>query len=131
MTWPKVFDPPNAPPQLLDLVGRLMPLLLAGDHPTLVTLRAQYRRARITKVELTGVGFFVDFEVPPEMAKTEPPDLAGGGANIAVAGVKHGAGCVLFVREGRLTMLEGFTYDDEWPEHPQVLAIEDPVAVLA
>ena len=131
MTWPKVFDPANAPPQLLDLVDRLMPLLLAGDHPTLVTLRAQYQRARITKVELTGVGFFVDFEVPPEMAKTEPRDLTGGSANIAVAGVKHGAGCVLFVREGCLTMLEGFTYDDEWPEHPKVLAIEDPVAVLA
>jgi hypothetical protein len=130
MTWPKLFDPTNAPPELLDLVGRLMPHLLAGDHPTLVTLRAQYQQARITKVELTGVGFFVDFEVPPDIAKSEPCDLTGGGANIAVAGVKHGAGCVLFVREGRLTMLEGFTYDDEWPEHPQILAIEDPVPIL-
>ena len=130
MTWPKIFDPANAPSELLDLVGRLMPLLLAGEHPTLVTLRAQYQQARIAKVELTGVGFFVDFEIPPELTRTEPRDLAGGGANIAVAGVKHGAGCVLFVREGRLTMLEGFTFDDEWPEHPQVLAIEDPVPLL-
>jgi hypothetical protein len=31
-------------------------------------------------------------------------------------GVAHGVGLVLFVEEGRLALLEGFTYDDPWPD---------------
>jgi hypothetical protein len=42
-------------------------------------------------------------------------------------GAPHGAGCILFVREGRLAMLEGFSYDDEWPENAAVLAVSDVV----
>ena len=28
----------------------------------------------------------------------------------------HGAGFVLFIRGGRLSMLEGYTYDEPWPD---------------
>ncbi len=31
-------------------------------------------------------------------------------------GVAHGAGFVLFIRDGALACLEGFTYDEPWPE---------------
>src|SRR5215470_8850357 len=40
--------------------------LLAGNNPILAVLREQAMRARVAQRELTGVGFFVTFEVPTE-----------------------------------------------------------------
>jgi hypothetical protein len=33
-----------------------------------------------------------------------------------VNGLAHGAGFVLFIRDGKLDILEGFTYDEPWPK---------------
>jgi hypothetical protein len=126
VTWPKKYTPADAPTEMLDLVGRLMPLLLAGDHPTCAALRAQYACAHVAEVELTGAGFFVRFGVPAESPCTEPKNFTGGHVSMQVDGVKHGAGCVLLVRDGVIDTLEGYTYDDEWPEHPLVLSLTDP-----
>lgn len=125
-TWPKTHSATEAPPEMLDLAGRLMPLLLGGDDPTCVLLREQYARATIREVELTGAGFFIAFEVPEEEKRVVPPNFDGGQVDIQVEGVAHGAGCVLFVRGGVISVLEGFTFDDEWPEHPVVLELRDP-----
>jgi hypothetical protein len=47
--------------------------------------------------------------------------------NIRVKRVENGAGCLLFVRDGVLSFLEGYTYGgEEWPEHPVVLELRDP-----
>ena len=128
--WPKTYSPSEVPQEVLDLAARLMPLLLAGDHPTCAILREQYARASIRHVELTGVGFFVDYEVPADVARTLPASFAGGNVSIEVEGVTHGAGFVLFVRDGVLSMLEGYTYDDPWPEHPVVIELRDASAIV-
>jgi hypothetical protein len=107
-----------------------MPLLLAGDHPTNAVLRAQYARSRIRKVELTGVGFFVEFEIPSDVARTVPTSFAGGSATIEVEGVKNPAGSVLFVKDGMLSKLEGYTYGwDAWPEYAAVIDVRDAVPI--
>lgn len=89
--------------------------LLAGDHPMLATLRRQFGQARLAKREYTGVGFYCDFEV-----ESNAPKVAGdfhiGDVHAELEGLAHGAGFVLFIRGGRLRMLEGFTYDEPWPE---------------
>ena len=33
-----------------------------------------------------------------------------------IEGMDHGAGFVLWLEDGRITTLEGFSYADEWPE---------------
>ena len=33
-----------------------------------------------------------------------------------ISGLRHGAGFVLFVDDGQLAMLEGFSYDGPWPQ---------------
>jgi hypothetical protein len=129
MTWPKTYSFAQAPRELLDLVARLMPLLLVAENATCAALRQQYACAEIRDVELTGHGFFVNFAIPPDAPRTEPSDIAGGGANIQIEGVEHGAGCVLFVRGGVIAFLEGFVYAGEWPEHPVVLAVSDAESV--
>jgi len=92
-------------------------LLLSGDSPVLATLRAQAASARVGKRDLSGVGFSCSFEVPPDTARVE------GRANFelddviaTVHGLEHGAGFVLFVRDGQLAMLEGFSYGETWPQ---------------
>jgi len=45
--------------------------LLEGDHAVLTTLREQVGRARLTKRENTGVGFYCDIEVASELQPLE------------------------------------------------------------
>jgi hypothetical protein len=125
-SWPKTYSATEAPQEMLDLARRLMPLLLGGDDPTCVLLREQYARADITEISLSGAGFFVDFEIPAEVGHVAPPNFEGGRVDIRVEGVENGVGCILFVRDGVLSFLEGYTYGEEWPEHPVILELRDP-----
>ena len=90
--------------------------LLAGDHPVLAVLRAQAQRARVTRREHTGVGFFCDFDVPSDVPRAPHSDFHLGDVNATLDGLAHGAGFVLFVRNGRLATLEGYTYEESWPK---------------
>jgi hypothetical protein len=126
MTLPKKFDWPDAPAEIVKLVDRLMPLLLAGEHPTLEILRGQLRMSSVRSVELSGVGFFAEFDVPVDAVTVTPSRIVGGDAKIELADVEHGAGCVLYVDEGRLAMLEGYTNGGEqWLETTAVIAVSD------
>ncbi len=89
--------------------------LLAGDHPVLAALRRQANSSRLTRRQKTGVGFFCDFQIQDE-APAVDQDFELGDLHAEVEGLEHGAGFVLFVRGGRLTLLEGFSYDEPWPD---------------
>jgi hypothetical protein len=105
------------PAHLNALEQAVLDKLLAGDHPTLATLRAQAEKACLLSRELSGVGFFCSFQVPPEAPRVEQfGDFHIGDVNASVKGLAHGAGFVLFIRDGRLDMLEGFSYDEPWPD---------------
>lgn len=89
--------------------------LLAGNDPALVTLRAQAERVRIRARETTGVGFFCFFDVPDDAALLGHATFHFGDVDASMSGLSHGAGFVLFVKDGRLDRLEGYTYDEVWP----------------
>jgi len=124
-TWPKTYTPETAPREVIELAGQLVPQMLIGGHPALKALRAQYDRGRVACVELTRAGFFVTYQVPDDSPRAEPSDFQGGDARIEAAGVSHGAGCVLFVKTGRIAFLECDTCDGAWPENAKVLAVKD------
>lgn len=65
---------------------------------------------------MTGVGFFADLVVDPTAPLATPSSQSLSGVIADVKGVRHGAGFVLFVRDGRLVTLEGFTCDEPWPD---------------
>jgi hypothetical protein len=88
---------------------------LAGEHPVLAVLRAQAERARVVGRKETGVGFYCDFEVEAG-APTLDGDFQIADVHGELSGLAHGAGFVLFIRSGRLSMLEGFTFDEPWPQ---------------
>jgi hypothetical protein len=124
MTYPKKYDAASAPSEVLAFVHRLVPHLIAGDHPALAALREQFRNATISEIEMTGHGFFATFSTPTETRLAVPADFEGGHAEIVLEGAPSGAGCVLFVRNGRLAFLEGYGFGVEgWPENSRILAV--------
>jgi hypothetical protein len=101
---------------LSDLQQAVLDKLLEGDHPVLTALRGQAARARVSSHEHSGVGFFCSFEVPTDVPPLPAPqDFELGDVDASIDGLEEGAGFLLFVRGGRLSVLEGFTYDEPWP----------------
>jgi hypothetical protein len=90
-------------------------LLLAGEHPVLATLRQQYAHARLAKRESNVQGFHCHFEVDAGMPAAVPGDFELGDVQAELPGLVNGAGFLLFVRGGRLSTLQGFSYLEPWP----------------
>jgi len=91
--------------------------ILSGDHPVLYALRTQLAKCGVSEREFTGVGFFTSLAVPSDVPSAPVSKrLALGNVHVPMEGVAHGLGLVLFVEEGRLAILEGFTYDGPWPD---------------
>ena len=105
------------PAGLTPLERGVMGYLLKGDDPTLEILRRQFSAATVVGREYTGVGFFAQFAVDsmsPRIPATQRITL--GDVIVEFPRLKHGAGFVLFIDQGAINMLEGFTYDEAWPD---------------
>lgn len=90
--------------------------LLAGDHEILVALRAQARHMRINSRKQTGAGFYCNFEVPAEISPINgPQNFELDDVDASIDGLEYGAGFLLFVRNGRMSFLEGYSYEEPWP----------------
>jgi hypothetical protein len=99
---------------LEELERAVLTKLLAGDHPLLGQLRNQLSMCRVTSNELTGAGFYAHLDVGDAPAAGDVK-LRFGDVIAEVSGMAHGAGFLLYVEHGRLSMLEGYGYDDPWP----------------
>lgn len=68
----------------------------------------------IIKREFTGVGFFTYFaKIAIENQRTENASISKVGG---ILNEKVQVGFVLFIKNSQLDVLEGFTYDEPWPE---------------
>jgi hypothetical protein len=106
------------PDDLTPLEREVMTTLLAPDHPVMEALRRQLEVCRVAEREFTGVGFFSTLVIAARVAAAPVTRerLALGDVAATIDGLEHGAGFVLFVRDGDLEMLEGFSYDEPWPD---------------
>jgi hypothetical protein len=112
--------------QLEPLEAAVLVKFLEGDFSGLVGLRAQLAHLTVKSRELTGVGFFTEFEIASEAV---PVPLGRGisplrGVAAKIEGLENGAGFLLFVEDGLLSMLEGFSYDDRWPSEIRSFSVE-------
>jgi hypothetical protein len=97
-----------------DFERRAIDMLLKGCHPVLAVLRAQLEVATVSNRQITGVGFFTHFVVPPTVPRlTVPGRVHFGDVQAEVPGLAGGAGFVLFLKEGSLECLECYTYGVE------------------
>ncbi len=98
------------------LAASALGLLLDGDDQVLQILRTQLNMARAGMVEYSGSGFFLEFELPHEVPSVPGESTFSFGDVVAqVEGWENGAGFVVFVRAGRLHMLEGYSFEEKWP----------------
>jgi hypothetical protein len=128
--YPRTLSGEAISAELRSVIDSLTSRLLSGTHPAHSVLRDQYSRARIRNVELTGAGFFANFEVPTDAPVVEPARLMGGDVHIEVDGLAGGAGSLLCVSEGRLAFLEVYVNSGEpWSEHTVVLDFGEVVPI--
>src|SRR4051812_21951318 len=101
---------------LTPLEKAVMDMLLDKRGEPFDTIRQQLSYATITERSFTGVGFFTDFAISPDApVRRDLADATIGDVGAEFPGLRHGAGFLLFIRGGVLSMLEGYTYDESWP----------------
>jgi hypothetical protein len=102
---------------LTPLERAVIDLLLDKQGEPFDTVRQQLTHATINKREFSGVGFFTEFRLSSDApVRRDLPEATLGDVGAQFPGLQHGAGFLLFIRGGVVTMLEGFTYDEPWPE---------------
>ena len=68
--------------------------------------------AMVSNFENTGAGFFstiVAAEDPPTLTEESPLD----GAYAKVEGIEHGMGFIVFLKDGRVSLIEGYCHGDD------------------
>ena len=106
-------------PEVNDFERALLDALLAGPLDILATLREQITSARVVLRELSGAGFFLKFEVSPSTRRVEPANFEISDVYFDLEGTEHGGGSVLFIRDGVVTTLEGYSHAGGWPDEPR------------
>lgn len=103
--------------ELTNLERQVMEALLAGNEPALQLLAHQFKTATVTTRELTGAGFYTTFLIMPQAPRLEGSKaIRLGDVTAEIDGLQSGAGFVLFVNNGAIEFLEGFSYGEPWPE---------------
>jgi len=101
---------------LTPLEKAVVDMLLQKRGEPFDTIRQQLAHASVTKREFTGVGFFTEFAVQADASvRRNLPDATIGDVGAKFPMLQHGAGFLLFIRDGVVSMLEGYTYDEPWP----------------
>lgn len=88
--------------------------LIIEDNPDYgLELEAQIRFVEVTGRENTGGGFFTSLRVPENIPPVIGPRTLSPNCDATVEGIPSGLGFVLFLSDGRLHMLETYSYDDD------------------
>ena len=102
--------------------SQVMTALLAGDHPILEALRAQYAAATVRDREIHPAGFVTWFDIPKSVPPIERKLLHLDDLQIQLAGASTPADTSVHVQNGRLRSFECFVYDGAFPESPEIKA---------
>jgi len=89
--------------------------LLDGDNEVLKILRKQYGQSSIKNREYTGHGFYTYFSIPDNIEKLNNKNFQFGDVGANIEGLCNGVGFLLFITNGKLDFLEGYTYGEEFP----------------
>jgi hypothetical protein len=109
---------------LTPLENQVMGALLAGEDEVLSILRQQLKQATISSRKMTGVGFFTKFYIPAECTRVAGnSSFKLGDVNGTANNLNNGLGFLLFVTNGEIDALEGYTYDEPWPIEVQGLTL--------
>lgn len=87
------------------------------NYPELSNMLKKQIAASSIEREFTEVGFFLNFKVQDLNIIRLPNNISTtlGNINASIEGLEYGAGFVLFLKEGVIDTLEGFSYGEKWP----------------
>lgn len=109
------------------LANQVMEMLLMGDDAILTILKEQYTGASIISEECTNVGFYINYQInnAPIIPKEYNGTFQIGDLDGAVGNINGAVGFVLYIKDGRLIMLEGYTNIlDKWPESDSQIKLQ-------
>jgi hypothetical protein len=85
-----------------------------AETPDIVdSLQSQLLVAVVMSRENTGAGFFTKILVPKETRRIASARVLGNEVHARVDGLRYGLGFVLFMEDGRLSLLEGYSCGGE------------------
>ncbi|WP_125996344.1 hypothetical protein [Sphingomonas sp. S-NIH.Pt15_0812] len=87
-------------------------------------LERQFETSVVTERENSGGGFFTTMRVAIDVPTVVSPSVLGYATQARISGLEHGLGFVLFIKGGRLHMLEGFAWGSESTHHLDLSALE-------
>ena len=93
----------------------VMKKLLNGNESFLTILRKQYEGSKVERRECSGHGFYTYFSVSSAAPKLDVKNLHFGDVTAVIDGVSEGVGFVLFIKDGKIDCLEGYTYGETFP----------------
>lgn len=101
--------------------GEILNWLLAGEEPVLNALRRQFTRATVLYKVFTGHGIYINFHLPSDVIPLHKefrvkPRFCFGDVEASIPSLEYGAHFLLWVEDGLLASLEGFTYDESYPQ---------------
>ena len=103
--------------QISKLEQKVLNMLLAEEGEEFSILREQLIEASVSKREMTGVGFYTTYVIPEEARKLRGnQSIKFGDVEAEIFGLKNGAGFILYIENGYIHMLEGYSYEEPWPE---------------
>jgi hypothetical protein len=108
---------------LTPLEQEVIATILRPAHPVMDGLCKQLELCRVVSREFSGVGFFTTVAGPDDLRVAAPGRLVLGDVQADIPGLLHGAGFLLWVEDGMITMLEGFSYDELWPDRIETYAV--------
>ncbi len=111
----------------IELANRVMEMMLSGEEEILSVLREQYKNASVASEEHDDAGFFINYRVNKEIKVMDKyrDTFQIGNVDGTVCGIQGAVGFILFIKNGYLTMLEGYTNGiDRWPEEDSIIKLE-------
>ena len=92
--------------------------LLDFDQEWFLPLRYQSVNLKVDSRNNTGYGFYLKFkEGNPKLSLGLNVDFYFGDVVASIPGLELGAGFVLFIKNGFISMLEGYSYEEMWPDN--------------
>ena len=80
-------------------------------------LRAQFEHAVVQKREFSKYGFSTDYAVePPLKTLGDDVNLQLGKHQWNINGLRYGSDYILWITNGLISCLEGFSYEEPWPD---------------
>lgn len=99
--------------------------LIDGD-PEKEIILAQLREAIVLERDYTGVGLFTKMQISestPLLSKSNRYIEEAPKIHLDHPELEAGAGVILWFEEGKVSTLECYTYDGDWPENESLFTI--------